>query len=114
MYFSIPKGFGNVGSWAARLIHEMGGKVVAVSDITGAVKNQNGLDIPSLLSHKEATGKLIDFSGADVMSSDELLTHECDVLIPCALGGVLNKYKPIMLMKYCFCVIFLFLILSTF
>ncbi|KAF3637169.1 Glutamate dehydrogenase [Capsicum annuum] len=85
------QGFGNVGSWAARLIHEMGGKVVAVSDITGAVKNQNGLDIPSLLSHKEATGKLIDFSGADVMSSDELLTHECDVLIPCALGGVLNK-----------------------
>lgn len=85
------QGFGNVGSWVARLIHERGGKVVAVSDITGAVKNQNGLDIPALLRHKEATGKLIDFNGGDVMSSDELLTHDCDVLIPCALGGVLNR-----------------------
>ncbi|MCD7464667.1 NAD-dependent glutamate dehydrogenase [Datura stramonium] len=85
------QGFGNVGSWAAKLIHERGGKVVAVSDITGAVKNQNGLDIPALLDHKEATGKLIDFSGGDVMCSDELLTHDCDVLIPCALGGVLNR-----------------------
>lgn len=85
------QGFGNVGSWVAKLIHERGGKVVAVSDITGAVKNQNGLDIPALLSHKEATGKLIDFNGGDVMSSDELLSHDCDVLIPCALGGVLNR-----------------------
>ncbi|WMV31189.1 hypothetical protein MTR67_024574 [Solanum verrucosum] len=85
------QGFGNVGSWVAKLIHEIGGKVVAVSDITGAVKNQNGLDIPALLSHKEETGKLNDFGGGDVMSTDELLTHDCDVLIPCALGGVLNR-----------------------
>ncbi|XP_060211351.1 glutamate dehydrogenase A [Lycium barbarum] len=85
------QGFGNVGAWAAKLIHERGGKVIAVSDITGAVKNPNGLDIATLLTHKEATGKLIDFSGGDVLNSDELLTHECDVLIPCALGGVLNR-----------------------
>ncbi|XP_069153681.1 glutamate dehydrogenase A-like [Solanum lycopersicum] len=85
------QGFGNVGSWVAKLIHEIGGKVVAVSDITGAIKNQNGLDIPALLSHKEATGNLIDFGGGDVMNTDELLTHDCDVLIPCALGGVLNR-----------------------
>lgn len=93
VYFCIVKGFGNVGAWAARIIHERGGKVVAVSDITGAVKNQNGLDIPALLNHKEATGTLAGFSGGDAMSSDELLTQECDVLIPCALGGVLNRYK---------------------
>ncbi|XP_012839965.1 PREDICTED: LOW QUALITY PROTEIN: glutamate dehydrogenase A-like [Erythranthe guttata] len=84
------QGFGNVGSWAAKIIHERGGKVVAVSDITGAVKNPNGIDIPALLQHKDATGKLADRSvGFD--TSDELLTHECDVLIPCALGGVLNR-----------------------
>ena len=64
-----------------------------MSDITGAIKNSNGIDIPALLSHKEKTGKLIDFAGADVMNSDELLTHECDVLIPCALGGVLNRFN---------------------
>lgn len=87
----VIQGFGNVGAWAARLIHAKGGKVIAVSDITGAVKNPNGLDIAALLKHKEATGSLIDFSGGYSMNSDELLTQECDVLIPCALGGVLNR-----------------------
>lgn len=78
------------------LIHEKGGKVVAVSDITGAVKNPNGLDIPALLLHKERTGTLTDFDGGDAMDSDEVLAHECDVLIPCALGGVLNRLAEFM------------------
>ncbi|KAE8055486.1 hypothetical protein FH972_012325 [Carpinus fangiana] len=86
------QGFGNVGSWAAKIIHEKGGKVVAVSDITGAVKNPNGIDIPALLKHTEITGTLKDFQGANFMDPNDLLVHECDVLIPCALGGVLNKY----------------------
>ncbi|KAJ6374656.1 hypothetical protein OIU78_030199 [Salix suchowensis] len=85
------QGFGNVGSWAAKIIHERGGKVVAVSDITGAVKNPNGIDIPELIRHKESTGSLKNFQGADSMDANELLVHECDVLIPCALGGVLNR-----------------------
>ncbi|KAI4384700.1 hypothetical protein MLD38_002819 [Melastoma candidum] len=85
------QGFGNVGSWAARLIHERGGKIVAVSDITGAVKDPNGLNITGLLVHKERTGSLKDFHGGDGMDPGELLVHECDVLIPCALGGVLNR-----------------------
>lgn len=63
-----------MGSWVAKLIHEKGNKVIAVSDITGAVKSPNGLDITALLNHKEATGTLIDFSGGDVMNLDELLT----------------------------------------
>ncbi|KAJ0110748.1 hypothetical protein Patl1_01371 [Pistacia atlantica] len=90
MTFAI-QGFGNVGSWAGRLIHERGGKIIAVSDITGAVKNANGIDIPELLRHKESTGSLKDFHGGDPMDPSELLVHECDVLIPCALGGVLNR-----------------------
>ncbi|KAH7841391.1 hypothetical protein Vadar_029323 [Vaccinium darrowii] len=85
------QGFGNVGSWAARLIHERGGKVVAVSDITGAVTNPSGIDIPNLVNHKEATGSLINFDGGVSMDQDEVLISECDVLIPCALGGVLNR-----------------------
>ncbi|KAK9045006.1 hypothetical protein V6N11_058896 [Hibiscus sabdariffa] len=87
----VIQGFGNVGSWAARLIHEKGGKIVVVSDITGAIKNPNGIDIPELLKHKEATGDLKSFSGGDSMDANEVLVHECDVLIPCALGGVLNR-----------------------
>ena len=67
--------------------------MVAVSDITGAVRNPEGIDINALLKHKDATGSLKDFSGGDAMDSEELLLHECDVLIPCALGGVLNKYE---------------------
>ncbi|KAL5724058.1 glutamate dehydrogenase [NAD(P)(+)] [Ranunculus cassubicifolius] len=87
----VIQGFGNVGTWVAKLVHEKGGKVIAVSDITGAVKNSNGLDIPALLKHKESDGALKDFEGGDSMDPDELLVHDCDVLVPCALGGVLNK-----------------------
>ena len=65
--------------------------MVAVSDITGAIRNPEGIDINALIKHKDATGSLNDFNGGDAMNSDELLIHECDVLIPCALGGVLNK-----------------------
>lgn len=81
-----------MGSWAARLINEQGGKVIAVSDITGAIRNPDGINISELLKHKEDTGSLLNFTGADAMDPSELLIHECDVLIPCALGGVLNRY----------------------
>uniref|UniRef100_A0A803R5F6 Glutamate dehydrogenase n=2 Tax=Cannabis sativa TaxID=3483 RepID=A0A803R5F6_CANSA len=87
----VIQGFGNVGSWAARFIHERGGKIVAVSDITGAIKNPDGIDIPALMRHKDAHESLKEFQGGDVIDPKDLLVHECDVLIPCALGGVLNK-----------------------
>ncbi|KAJ4712629.1 Glutamate dehydrogenase [Melia azedarach] len=90
MKFAI-QGFGNVGSGAAKFIHENGGKVVAVSDITGAIKNKNGIDIPALLKHKESTESLQDFQGGEAMDLNDLLVHECDVVVPCALDGVLNK-----------------------
>ncbi|GMH09642.1 hypothetical protein Nepgr_011483 [Nepenthes gracilis] len=91
----VVQGFGNVGSWVARLIHERGGKVIAVNDITGAIKNPNGINIPFLLKFKEETGNLKGFPGGDSMDPNELLTHECDVLIPCALGGVLNRENAV-------------------
>lgn len=81
-----------MGSWAAKFIHENGGKVIAVSDISGAVKNPDGIDIPALLKHRESTQSLTDFEGGDAMDPNELLVQECDVLMPCALGGVLSKY----------------------
>lgn len=81
-----------MGTWAAKAIFERGGKVVAVSDINGAISNPNGIDIAALLKHKAGNGSLKDFSGGDAMSPNDLLVHDCDVLIPCALGGVLNKY----------------------
>ncbi|XP_021319016.1 glutamate dehydrogenase 2, mitochondrial isoform X2 [Sorghum bicolor] len=87
----VIQGFGNVGSWAARLIHEKGGKIIAIGDVTGSIKNMSGIDIPALMKHKNEGHAMKDFHGAEVMDSTELLVHECDVLVPCALGGVLNK-----------------------
>lgn len=81
-----------MGSWVARLVHELNGKIVAVSDVTGAVRNTDGIDIPAFLEHYKTTGSLTDFDGGDNMNPEELLFQECDVLIPCALGGVLTRY----------------------
>jgi glutamate dehydrogenase (NAD(P)+) len=87
----ILQGFGNVGSWAAQLIHEKGGKVIALGDVTGSIRNKAGVDIPALMKHRNEGGHMKDFLGAEVIDSSELLVHECDVLIPCALGGVLSR-----------------------
>ncbi|MQM03592.1 hypothetical protein Taro_036384 [Colocasia esculenta] len=87
----IIQGFGNVGAWAAQLIHEAGGKVTAVSDITGAIKNSKGLDVPRLLKHVAANRGVKGFDDADGLDPKSLLTKDCDVLILAALGGVINR-----------------------
>lgn len=85
------QGFGNVGSYCAKILHEMGVKVVAVSDAFGGVRNTNGLDIPKLLEYSTANGKVSDFPESEEITNEELLASECDILIPAALGGVLHK-----------------------
>ncbi|MCS6776858.1 MAG: glutamate dehydrogenase [Chloroherpetonaceae bacterium] len=85
------QGFGNVGSWAARLFAEQGARIVAVSDITGAVRNPEGLDIPALVQHVAQSGGVAGFAGGEAFAPDMLLAEPCDVLIPAALGGVLNR-----------------------
>nr|POF27204.1 glutamate dehydrogenase 1 [Quercus suber] len=87
----VIQGFGNVGSWAAQLISENGGKIVAVSDITGAIKNSKGLDIPSLLNHAKKNRGVKGFKGADPIDPNTILIEDCDILIPAALGGVINR-----------------------
>lgn len=88
----IFQGFGNVGSWASQLINEKGGIIVAVSDITGAIKNNNGLDIPSLLKYSKENRGIKGFDGGDSIDPKSILVEDCDVLIPAALGGVINRY----------------------
>jgi glutamate dehydrogenase (NAD(P)+) len=85
------QGFGNVGGWAARLFHEAGGRITAVSDVTGAVRNPAGLEVPALVEYAEQKGGVGGFPGGEVFPAEELLAQECDVLIPAALGGVLTK-----------------------
>ncbi|XP_044362052.1 glutamate dehydrogenase 1, mitochondrial [Triticum aestivum] len=83
--------FGNIGSWAAQLITEAGGKVVSIRDVTGAIKNSNGIDIAKLMKHSAENHGIKGFDGGDAVDPTSLLTEECDVLIPPALGGVINK-----------------------
>lgn len=85
------QGFGNVGSWFARLIHAEGGRVVAVSDVKGGISNPDGLDVPRVMEHLKATGSVVGFAGAAPISNEELLTCACDVLVPAALGHVLTR-----------------------
>lgn len=85
------QGFGNVGSWAARLIHAEGGRVVAVSDVQGAVRNVRGLDVDALTEHVAQTGSVVGFEGAEGFPNDAFLAEPCDVLVPAALGGVLTR-----------------------
>ena len=84
------QGFGNVGSWAARLIHEAGGRVIAVSDVHGGIHDPAGLDIPAVWEATCATGTCTSYEGATPIGNEALLELPCDVLIPAALGGVLH------------------------
>lgn len=84
------QGFGNVGSFAAKELHERGAKIVAVSDAYGAIQDPKGFDIPALVKHMQATGEVKNFAGSEPMSNDELLLADVDVLIPAAIGGVLT------------------------
>lgn len=84
------QGFGNVGSHAAMILHEKGAKILGVTDASGGIWNQKGLDIPALLEHAKVTGSVKGFGGGNVITNEELLAAEVDVLIPAALGNVLN------------------------
>ena len=79
------QGFGNVGSNAARLIAEQGGRIVAVSDISGGIANDKGIDIPALLAWIGDHGVVKGFSGADAIDGAEVLSYKADALIPAAL-----------------------------
>ncbi|KAH7512863.1 hypothetical protein FEM48_Zijuj12G0135400 [Ziziphus jujuba var. spinosa] len=107
----VIQGFGNVGSWAAQLIHENGGKIVAVSDISGAIKNSKGIDIPSLLIHAKENRGVKGFHGGDPIDPKSILVEDCDILIPAALGGVINRSSFIIHLNQH---LFIFLILFWF
>lgn len=85
------QGFGNVGGWAARVAHERGYKVVAVSDSQGAVYNPSGINVPALVGHQMGSGGVTGFEGAEPIAHEDLLTLPVDVLLPAALGEVIHS-----------------------
>jgi glutamate dehydrogenase (NAD(P)+) len=87
------QGFGNVGAWAAEIAHELGYRVVAVSDIDGAIHAPHGLDIDKLQRHVAEAGSVVGFDGSEPITNDDLLTLDVDVLMPAALGGVITHHN---------------------
>lgn len=85
------QGFGNVGSHAARLLWEDGAQVVAVSDVMGGVMNPGGLDVTALFEHVKRTGTVKGFTGGGPCKSEDVLTADCEVLIPAAMGNVITR-----------------------
>jgi glutamate dehydrogenase (NAD(P)+) len=85
------QGFGNVGSWAARLLSERGLKVQAISDITGAYYNENGIDIEKAVAYRDKNkGLLTGFAEAESLGTQDILTLPVDVLVPAATEDVIT------------------------
>lgn len=88
----VIQGFGNVGAHTARLLHEHGARVIAVTDVDGGLHNERGLDIPKLFTHAYRQRKPVaEFVGGDPITNEALWRVPCDWLIPAALGGVICK-----------------------
>jgi glutamate dehydrogenase (NAD(P)+) len=87
---AVVQGFGKVGGPLAFLLTSAGMRVVAVSDIGGAVVNAGGLDIGGLADHVAESGSVVGFAGGDTIGGDAVWDVDCDLLVPAALGGCID------------------------
>jgi len=85
------QGFGNAGGIAARLFHEQGAKIIAVSDSRGGIVNPRGLDPIKAIRHKEKSGSVVALPGTSRIRGEEVLELKCDILIPAALENVITS-----------------------
>jgi glutamate dehydrogenase len=86
----VIQGFGNAGSYLAKFMHDAGAKVVAVSDVYGAVYDPNGLDINYLLDRRDSFGTFSQLF-TDTISNKELLELDCDILVPAAISNQITE-----------------------
>ncbi|MEA2437254.1 MAG: glutamate dehydrogenase, partial [Thermoleophilaceae bacterium] len=86
----VVQGFGNVGSWAARLMQDLGCKLVGASDANGAIRSDEGIDAYALAEHVKEGGGVPEFEGVDPIEPDDLLEVDCEVFFPAALGGMIH------------------------
>ncbi len=87
----VVQGFGNVGSISARLLHELGCKIVGLSDLSGGVYNPQGIDVHHALHYSNEHGKLKGLPNTEPISNAELLVLPCDILVPAALENQLTE-----------------------
>jgi glutamate dehydrogenase (NAD(P)+) len=87
----IIQGFGNVGSNAAKLMFEKGYKIIGIAEYDGGLFNADGIDVNALLRHKVQAKSVTGFAGAEAVDQHELITRECDILIPAATENVITS-----------------------
>jgi glutamate dehydrogenase (NAD(P)+) len=87
----VVQGFGKVGEPVVQFLHDQGCLVVGVGDVEGAVHNPRGLSPVGLMAHNTEAGTVAGYEGGEAIASEDLLTLECDVVIPAALEGVINE-----------------------
>ncbi len=85
------QGYGNVGVSAAKALHQMGCRIIAVSDSRGGVYDSKGFDPLALAKHKEKTGTVLGFANSKHITNEELLEIECDILVPAALENMITR-----------------------
>jgi glutamate dehydrogenase/leucine dehydrogenase len=86
----VIQGYGNAGTFTAEYLEKMGAKIIAVSDSKGAITNPKGLDSKKVLAYKDKTGSVVGYPGSKKISTEQLLTTKCDVLVPAALENQIN------------------------
>ena len=89
----VVQGYGNVGSWAARIMQQLGARMIAVSDANGAIRSDAGIDANALHDHIGRGGLITEFAGAEPIEPADLVAVPCDVLIPAALGGMIHEHN---------------------
>jgi glutamate dehydrogenase (NAD(P)+) len=88
---AVIQGFGNVGSWAGRILHQLGVQIIGISNADGAVRSDAGIDVGKLSDFLLGGGKLTEFEGVEPIPPEDLLSIPCDVLVPAALGGMIHE-----------------------
>ena len=86
----VVQGFGQVGSWTARLIGDLGCTVVGISDINGGIYNPRGLDVQNVLAYSLGHGSVAGFANANAIGGEDLLELPCDILVPAAIENVIH------------------------
>ncbi|HEX3316445.1 MAG TPA: Glu/Leu/Phe/Val dehydrogenase dimerization domain-containing protein [Solirubrobacteraceae bacterium] len=87
----VVQGFGNVGSWAARIMQQLGATMVAASDAHGAIRDDGGIDADALAAHVQRGGRVCEFDGGgEPVEAEDFLSTPCEVFIPAALGGLIH------------------------
>src|SRR5215212_1058780 len=87
----VVQGYGNVGSWAARIMQGLGARLVGASDASGGIRCDDGIDAEALYRHVMEGGSVPEYEDAEAISPEELLEIECEVFIPAALGGMIHE-----------------------